>query len=396
MLQCKYQSNRQCKPHSSHAIAIISSTEVPRDMTIAASFQAQLDQTNSTSNTNTETFFLSTCARGIDLTRVSPVSPSQSRDQSIAIHGGRGLGAVPPPPPLVHLDDNALLLARNARHSASAIIVITSDPSRALVARRQELGIRDYQIDEWIHAVTLNHEKGTPIVVVNAGHSAYDATIPRSFVPLSSPAKDVWESLMNAAVAVVEKDSGDAVSIVAEYFGNVKLQLVLGDRKMNARPLDVVQAVRLYRMAANAGSSEGQRKYAKLLAEGKGVEKNIVEAAKYFKMAAEAGDSFAQLALAKWCARGNEAVPKNLLETKRYLELSAKSESSEDRAFSQDLLKQLEKNPNGPLCLSNHSGEHEIMILYSQEAGDARVSSILRDKLGSHNLAVYTDQSCGE
>ncbi|ORY40265.1 hypothetical protein BCR33DRAFT_373634 [Rhizoclosmatium globosum] len=165
---------------------------------------------------------------------------------------------------------------------------------------------------------------------------------------------------------------------------------------MNVRPLDFVQAARWYKMAANAGSSEGPRKYAKLLAEGKGVEKNIVEAAKYYKMAAEAGDSLAQIALAKWYARGNEAVPKNLLETKRYLELSAKSESSEDRAFSQNLLKQLERNPNGPLCLSNHSGEHEIMILYSQEAGDARVSSILRDKLGSHNLAVYTDQSCGE
>ncbi|KAJ3280308.1 hypothetical protein HDU79_011830 [Rhizoclosmatium sp. JEL0117] len=318
MHPCKNPS----KPHSTHEIAIISSIEVPRDATLAGSMQVQLDQL----------------------------------DQSNC--------------------DDVVQLAYEARESASAIIIVTSDPGRALVARRQEIGVHDYQIDEWMHVLKLNQEKGTKIVIVNAGYSSYDTTIPRTFVPLSSPAKEVWESLMKVAVAILEKDYVDALTLAAVYLGNVKIQLELGDQAISSR-FDYVKAARWYKMAAEAGSREGQRNMRKC----------------WQRMAAEAGDSFAQFTLAKWYARGNEALPKNLLETKRYLELSAKSESAED---SQNLLKQLEKNPNGPLCLSNHPGEHEIMILYSEEAGDTRISSILRNKLGSHNVAVYMDQSCGE
>lgn len=61
-----------------------------------------------------------------------------------------------------------------------------------------------------------------------------------------------------------------------------------------------IEAVRLYRMAAEAGHAEAARNFAGMLGSGRGVAENQVEAARWFRAAAEAGDAQGQYAFATW------------------------------------------------------------------------------------------------
>jgi TPR repeat protein len=61
-----------------------------------------------------------------------------------------------------------------------------------------------------------------------------------------------------------------------------------------------VEAVRLYRLAAEQGYSTGQYYLALKLRDGVGIAQNLAEAKRYFKLAADQGHAEATQALAKF------------------------------------------------------------------------------------------------
>jgi TPR repeat protein len=67
--------------------------------------------------------------------------------------------------------------------------------------------------------------------------------------------------------------------------------------------INLPEAAKYYKLAADQGNSEGQRSYGLCLENGIGVSKNLPEAAKYFKLSADQGNSLGQHAYRQCLAK---------------------------------------------------------------------------------------------
>ena len=85
---------------------------------------------------------------------------------------------------------------------------------------------------------------------------------------------------------------------------------------------DVVEAARLYRLAADEGDAKGQLGLGLAYHFGQGVLQNYAEAVRWYRLAAEQGNSQAQYNLGRMYHRGL-SVPQNYVQAYKWFNLAA-------------------------------------------------------------------------
>jgi len=105
-------------------------------------------------------------------------------------------------------------------------------------------------------------------------------------------------------------------------------------------PEDDVEAVRLFRMAAEGGLPRAQFYLACMYGGGKGVEKDLEAAASWYRKAADQGMPEAQFYLACLYEDG-AGVPKDLVEARRWMSLAAEQGMAEAIEYMPELGRQL-------------------------------------------------------
>ncbi|NQV93806.1 MAG: sel1 repeat family protein [Sphingomonadales bacterium] len=93
---------------------------------------------------------------------------------------------------------------------------------------------------------------------------------------------------------------------------------------------DNVEAVRLYRLAAEKGNARGQYYLGTMFETGEGLPRNTIEAAKWYRLAAEHGYSAAQFTLGLMFETG-EGVSRNTIEAVKWYRLAAEQGNADAR-----------------------------------------------------------------
>jgi hypothetical protein len=105
-------------------------------------------------------------------------------------------------------------------------------------------------------------------------------------------------------------------------------------------PLNLTEAARLYRLAAEQGSVAGQYDLAYLYEQGSGVIRSEADAAKWYQLAAEGGDPLAQFDIGQRYLLG-VGVPTNRVQAFKWLKLAAIQGQTDAGSLLQKLKSQM-------------------------------------------------------